>query len=205
MEHRRDHEWLETFDGAGADRYDSHSRWLRGMHGRAADRVAALLPPGGRVLDIGCGPGRLLAEVVARRPDAQVTGVDLSGRMVELATARLAATVGGSPGAAAGAAGGIGGARVVLGDAAALPVADGSADVVTAVLTAHHWEDLRRGVDEALRAVAPGGTVLVVEMRGPARHVAGALCHAVGSSGVRRRTVWAIGLPLLVGLEARSG
>ncbi len=186
MGHRQDHEWLETFDGAGADRYDSHSRWLAGMHRRTAARVAAVLPRGGRLLDIGCGPGRLLAQVAAQRPDASLTGVDLSERMVELATARLG--------------GDAGRARVLRGDAAALPVPDGSADVITAVLTAHHWEDLTRGVDEAARALAPGGTVLVVEMRGPARHVSRALRGALGQ--VDRRTVWAVGLPLLHGLRA---
>ena len=47
MGHRRDHEWLETFEGAGADRYDAHARRLRGLHERTARRVAELLPVGG--------------------------------------------------------------------------------------------------------------------------------------------------------------
>jgi len=192
MGHRHDHQWLETFDGAGADRYDSHSRWLAGMHRRTAARVAALLPEGGRLLDVGCGPGRFLSQVAGGRPDVSLTGVDRSERMVELATARL----GGDTGDA-------GPARVLRGDAAALPVPDGSADVVTAILTAHHWEDLARGVGEAVRALAPGGTLLVVEMPGPARHVSRALRDALGQ--VERRTVWVMGLPLLVGLEARRG
>lgn len=191
MGHRRDHEWLETFEGAGADRYASHSRWLRGMHLRTAQKVAARIPPGGRVVDVGCGPGGLLVHVAALRPDVTVTGVDLSERMVELASARLASTV------AAGR------AEVLRGDAAALPLPDGSVDVLSAVLTAHHWEDLRRGVEELVRVLAPGGSVVVVELRGPARHVRDELRRALAPAAVRRATAWVVGLPLLVGLEAR--
>ncbi len=199
MGHRRDHEWLETFEGDGADRYDAHSRWLRGMHQRTATRLATLLPPGGRLLDVGAGPGRLLAQVAELRPDAFVTGVDRSQRMVELAGARLA------PLAGTGAAPRTGGeprARALLGDVAALPVPDDSADVVSAVLTAHHWDDLRAGFAEIARVLTPGGSVLVVEMRGPATHVARAIREAFASSAPRRRRVWVMGLPLLVGLEA---
>ena len=188
MGHRRDHEWLETFEGEGADRYDAHARSLRGMHERTARRVAELVPPGGRHVDVGSGPGTLLARVAALRPDVTVTGVDVSQRMVELATARLAAVAGAER------------ARVLVGDAAALPLPDACADVVTAVVTMHHWQDLDAGVAEAMRVLAPGGTVLVVELRGPARHVARALRAA--DALVVRGNAWVYGLPLLVRLSA---
>jgi len=182
------HEWLETFDGPGADRYEAHSRWLRGMHRRAADRVAALTPPGARVLDVGCGPGRLLAELAARRPDTALTGVDVSERMVEIATARLARV---APGAG-----------VLVGDVAALPLPDASADVVTAVLTAHHWEDVRRGVAEMARVLAPGGRVVVVELLEARGRVTAAMRATFGEGAVEAGRAWVLGLPLLARLEA---
>jgi hypothetical protein len=40
--------------------------------------LIAALPPGGRVLDLGCGYGRLALEIAARRPDGTVVGVDLA-------------------------------------------------------------------------------------------------------------------------------
>ncbi len=189
MGHRRDHEWLETFEGDGADRYAEHARWMRGMHGRTARRIAALLPRGGRYVDVGTGPGALPASVAALRPDAAVTGVDPSQRMVELAQARLAASPGAEPG------------RVLRGDATHLPLPDGSADVVSAVLTMHHWPDLDPGVAELTRVLAPGGAVVVVEMHGPSRHVARALRRA--GLLVVRENAWVMGLPALVRLSGR--
>jgi SAM-dependent methyltransferase len=40
--------------------------------------LIAGLPAGARVLDLGCGHGRLALEVAAKRPDCHITGVDLS-------------------------------------------------------------------------------------------------------------------------------
>ena len=188
MSHRRDHEWLETFEGSGADRYDAHAGRLRGMHLRTAHRVADLLPAGGRYVDVGSGPGTLLAQVATLQPDANVTGVDPSERMVELASARLG-------GVAAGR------SRVLRGSAEALPLPDASADVVSAVLTMHHWDDLIAGVAETLRVLAPGGSLLVVEMRGPSRHVGQTLRRA--GAFVVRRNAWVYGLPMLARLTAR--
>ena len=189
MGHRRDHEWLETFEGDGADRYAEHARWMGGMHAWTARRIAEALPRGGRYVDVGTGPGALPAAIAALRPDASVTGVDPSERMVELAQARLAAAPGAEPG------------RVLRGDAAHLPLPDASADVVSAVLTMHHWPDLDGGVAELARVLAPGGAVVVVEMRGPGRHVARALRRA--GLLVVRRNAWVMGLPALVRLSAR--
>lgn len=50
-------------------------------------------------------------------------------------------------------------APVVRGVAEALPLRDGAADAVLAVLTVHHWTDWRRGIAE-LRRVAPHRVVL---------------------------------------------
>ena len=56
------------------------------------DRLLARLDPpqGGRVLDLGCGPGAWLVELLARRPDLTAVGVDLHlhPERVERAAAR---------------------------------------------------------------------------------------------------------------------
>lgn len=46
--------------------------------------------PGRRVVDVGCGAGELSLTVASARPDAQVTGVDISGELVEAARKRAA-------------------------------------------------------------------------------------------------------------------
>lgn len=50
-----------------------------------AGRVAATAP--GYVVDLGCGPGQLTAELARRWPRATVLGVDSSAEMIEAATA----------------------------------------------------------------------------------------------------------------------
>lgn len=46
--------------------------------------------PGKRVIDIGCGAGELSMAVATARPAAEVTGVDISGELIEAARARAA-------------------------------------------------------------------------------------------------------------------
>jgi len=46
--------------------------------------------PGARVVDIGCGAGELAIAVATARPDAQVTGVDISGELIAAAGTRAA-------------------------------------------------------------------------------------------------------------------
>jgi ribosomal protein L11 methylase PrmA len=43
---------------------------------RLCERIAAHVPRGGRIVDVGAGTGTLAIAVAARRPDAQVIAVD---------------------------------------------------------------------------------------------------------------------------------
>jgi ubiquinone/menaquinone biosynthesis C-methylase UbiE len=104
---------------------------------------------GDHVVDIGCGPGNA-ARLAARR-GARVTGIDPSPAMLRVARAvrRRAGMV------------------WAEGSAEALPVSDGTATVVWALATVHHWRDVKLGLSEVLRVLAPGGRLLVVERRSP--------------------------------------
>jgi SAM-dependent methyltransferase len=65
----------------------TEARWRRrnATYHRLVSRIyQSLVPPGRRVLEIGCGPGDLLAEI----SPSEGVGLDLSARMVELATTR---------------------------------------------------------------------------------------------------------------------
>src|SRR4051812_1777019 len=54
-----------------------------------ARAIDSLLPPGGRMLDLGSGWGVFLAHVASRRPDVTITGVDLSSPMRATAEERF--------------------------------------------------------------------------------------------------------------------
>jgi ubiquinone/menaquinone biosynthesis C-methylase UbiE len=139
--------------------------WLYRM---VANRVLAALPPGGRVLDIGTGPGRLLLELAGRRPDADVVGIDPSGDMVTMA-ARHAATAGVS-----------GRATVEQASAETLPFPDATFDAVVSSLSAHHWADVSAAVAEQVRVLRPGGNLWVFDLRRSRAAVSQALAESLG-------------------------
>src|SRR5512143_3201425 len=87
---------------------------LRRLHRRFAADLAAALPADARLLDVGTGPGYLLAYVAELRPDVRLFGLDLSPHMLRYARQG---------------AGGLPGPRHWLaGDALALPLEDGRFD-----------------------------------------------------------------------------
>jgi SAM-dependent methyltransferase len=69
----------------GADYFDdTHRRWFEHPNTQLFDRVAAYIPRGGSVLDVGCGRGDFLRHVKVTRPDAQLTGIDFAPNQDEV-------------------------------------------------------------------------------------------------------------------------
>lgn len=112
------------------------------VHALVLDRCAQAAPAPRRLLDVGCGTGRLLRSAAARFPDTALVGVDVSGGMLAVAAATT-----------------LRGTSVLLVRAAAerLPFADAVFDLVTATLTYRHWADQAAGVAEIARVLCPGG------------------------------------------------
>jgi SAM-dependent methyltransferase len=91
-----------------------------------------------RLLDLGCGTGMFLSR---RAGDAQAFGLDFSRQALGFCHAR-------------------GLDRVAQGDAARLPFADGSFDVVTAFDLIEHVREDGALIAEILRVLRPGGMLL---------------------------------------------
>jgi SAM-dependent methyltransferase len=96
---------------------------------------------GQKALDVGCGPGALTAELVARLGAADVAAVDPSESFVVAVRERY-------PDVEAGAA-----------TAEALPFADDRFDVALAQLVVHFMADPVAGLREMARVTRPGGSV----------------------------------------------
>jgi len=132
----------------------SHRLLLGSLLERITANVAAAAPDGARVLEVGCGPGRL-SILLARRHGLDVTGLDLDPAMIERArvnAARSADGDGREP-------------SFLVGDVAALAFPDRSFDLVVSTLSMHHWADPTAGLAEIGRVLRPGGRALMWDFR----------------------------------------
>jgi ubiquinone/menaquinone biosynthesis C-methylase UbiE len=101
-----------------------------------------------RVLDLGCGTGRTLAQIHRALPDAKLTGVDLSPFYLESARAEVGSS-----------------ALLLTGNAESLDLPSQSFDAVVSVFMFHELpKNARRKVwAEALRVLRPGGRFIIVD------------------------------------------
>ncbi|MEU5211555.1 class I SAM-dependent methyltransferase [Streptomyces sp. NPDC020742] len=117
----------------------------------AANSAGYLLPhlrPHLQILDVGCGPGTITADLAALVPDGQVTGLERAPGV--LAQARAAA-----------AERGVGNVRFTVGDVHELDFPDDSFCVVHAHQVLQHLGDPVQALREMRRVTKPGGLVAV--------------------------------------------
>lgn len=108
------------------------------------------LEPGGRVLEVACGPGPNLPLLLERvGPGGSVTAFDISPSMVAAAARRVQGSV----------------PRVdlLLANGVHLPFADRSFDAVLHVGTLNRFSDVRRALAEMARVVKVGGKVVAAD------------------------------------------
>ena len=149
---------VELFRGL-ADRYDQTGavmsfgqdpRWRRLLVDSIAPR------PGMRILDVATGTGMVAFALAAR--GATVVGLDQSESMLSAAQQRLQHTPG------------LGGqVSFTLGEAEALPFADGEFDALSFTYLLRYVDDRAATMRELARVVKPGGRIGMVEFGVPAR------------------------------------
>ncbi|NYI45696.1 ubiquinone/menaquinone biosynthesis C-methylase UbiE [Nocardioides aromaticivorans] len=128
-----------------------------GMHRDLAALVAERAPDlgDGLVVDVATGTGLVLRAIATRRPEARLVGVDLSPGMLAVARTALPR------------------AQFVQADAAALPVAGESVDLMTCVTALHLLAEPELAFDEWARVLRPGGRLVTAtfgaDTGGPAR------------------------------------
>lgn len=107
--------------------------------------------PSDRVVDVGAGTG--LLTLAAASAAERVIAVDTSSAMCEHLERKLAAV-------------GIRNVGVAVADAADIPLADGSVDVVVSNYCVHHLRDAhkRAALQEIMRILRPGGRLVIGDM-----------------------------------------
>lgn len=126
-----------------------HPSVLRSHRWRTATNSAAyLLPhlrPGLDLLDVGCGPGTITADLAAIVTPGRTLGIDASAAVIDEARATAAergVTV-----------------TFAVGDAYALDLADAAVDIVHAHQVLQHLQDPVAALREWARVVRPGGLI----------------------------------------------
>ena len=127
-----------------------HESVLRSHSWRTAENSAAyLLPhltPDALILDIGCGPGTITADLADRVPRGHVTGVDAAPDIVEQARSLIR---------------GRGNLDFAAGDVYTLGYPAGAFDVVHAHQVLQHLSDPVKALREMRRVTRPGGLIAV--------------------------------------------
>jgi SAM-dependent methyltransferase len=170
----------------GVDAYDA--LWSPVILPPARAVVGALrLRSGNRVVDIGAGTGALTPVLRAEVGSAaRVVALDASRGMLHAARS-------------------VHGVSAAQADAAALPIADGSADAALLAFVLFHLNDPARGIAEAARVLRPGGRVGTVTWAREGSFKAGAVSDSVfADSGVPTLPVHRVdaGLDSPTGVEA---
>jgi 2-polyprenyl-3-methyl-5-hydroxy-6-metoxy-1,4-benzoquinol methylase len=137
----REHEFgtREFFDAVERHRYREYAPWMPEVMG--FNEFA-----GARLLEVGCGMGTDLLQFA--RGGAEVTGVDLTARSIEISRQHLA--VYGERG------------NFAISDCETLPFAHESFDVVYSNGVLHHTPDTAGAVREVHRVLRPGGLARVM-------------------------------------------
>ncbi|GIE96722.1 class I SAM-dependent methyltransferase [Paractinoplanes rishiriensis] len=129
-----------------------HESVLRSHRWRTAENSAAYLLPhlssGATVLDIGCGPGTITADLATIVTPARVTAVEITDAALDLARAEIDRR-------------GLTNVTFAVGDVHALDFPDDTFDVVHAHQVLQHVTDPVAALREMRRVTRPGGLVAV--------------------------------------------
>lgn len=140
---------IVSYDRANASRVDRQYAAPSLVLQRIRTLQAMALRPGQRVLDIGCGPGYLTAEIAGQvGAKGRVVAIDTSRPMLDIARERCA---------------GLGTVEFHRASAESLPFPEASFDVAAAVQVYLFVADPERSIRELARVLRPGGTAVVVD------------------------------------------
>ena len=140
----------DFFSGLAASWDEEHSR-PEEMESLRRFAVHLRLRPGERVLDAGCGSGRLVPLVLeAVGAGGSLVALDFAANMIDLARRKAQDER----------------VEFIVGDAHELPFADGEFDKVIALALLPHLDDRLRALREFRRVLKPGGLLVIAHQLG---------------------------------------
>lgn len=134
-----------------------HSMWMDQAWRRKGVRLAQVRRGTDRVVDVACGTGDLSLAFAAAGP-AEVIGIDSAANMIEHAK-RKAQRRSAGPAAVR--------PTFQIGDAMAIDIADGWADIVSIAFGIRNVADPVKAMREFRRILKPGGRLVVLEFSEP--------------------------------------
>ena len=121
-------------------------------------KTVAQMKPAEHVLDVAIGTADLTIEMLRRGKAKQVTGIDLSDRMMEIGKRKVERLIANSQKPIA---------EFIHANAQAMPFEDNSFDAVTCAFGCRNFLNLDEGLQEMFRVLKPGGHVTILEFSYP--------------------------------------
>lgn len=139
---------FQAIPAPGAVFYDwVPARILKKPENRIVDDVVQKIS-GGVIVDLGSGTGYLSIEIAKRIPAEQVYGIDLSPKMVEIATRHAGSTPN---------------VTFKFGDVSQLAFENQSVDFIVSTGSLHHWKQPDKVFDECYRVLKNGGQAWIYD------------------------------------------
>ena len=140
-------------DAAALQAYYRVSRWpIFTFERHIVLKALSEIKPKGQLLDVGCGPGYLVAQIKQKFRDVKIVGLDINE--LTLKNAKRAWLPDLYPGL-----------EFLTGDAQQLPFPDCSLDFIVSSLSLHHWSDAPGVFQEIFRTLKPRGNILIFDLR----------------------------------------
>jgi ubiquinone/menaquinone biosynthesis C-methylase UbiE len=118
--------------------------WMKGFHRPV---LKQLKNEEIKVLDISCGTGELLKELHGRKPLLDLSGIDLSSKMLEQVKRKLGNKV-----------------KIIEGDVHNLPYENETFDIVITTEAFHHYHSPSLAIKEMKRVLVNKGKLIIVDV-----------------------------------------
>jgi demethylmenaquinone methyltransferase / 2-methoxy-6-polyprenyl-1,4-benzoquinol methylase len=106
------------------------------------------------ILDVATGTGEFALEALELNPE-KIIGIDISDGMLDIGRKKIDAKNLGAK------------IELLHGDSENIPFSENKFDAVTVAFGVRNFENLKRGLDEILRVLKPGGMVVILEFSKP--------------------------------------